>query len=78
MGVKQWTDKKRDYIMALSPKKLIIVMDGDNAGVRATGTLYKELSKVASVDFVKVKNYGVDVDLGEAPPKLLREIRSLL
>ncbi len=79
LGVKTWTDKKRDLVLSLDPDEVILCMDSDDPGVKATNELMKEFDRYVPVSLVNMKRHakraGLDkLDLGEATDAVLTEL----
>lgn len=87
LGVKQWTETKRNLLLSLDIEKVVLAFDGDIHGVRATSRIYKDLNGYIDVDFVDVRKYNqidketgneLSADLGEAPEELINELTELV
>ena len=86
LGVKQWTESKRNLILSLGIDNVILAFDGDIHGVRATKRIYEDLEPYINVDFVAVRNYNTTddegkehaADLGEAPQGLIDELTDMV
>ncbi len=86
LGVKQWTEAKRNLILSLGVDSVILAFDGDVHGVKATKRIFDDLEPYINVDFVAVRNYNttnedgeeVAADLGEAPQGLIDELTEMV
>lgn len=85
LGTKNWSETKRNLILELAPDKVIVMMDGDKAGIEASNMLMKDLKGKVSRQLVKMKDYnkraekitgqkGFECDPGNIPSELLKEI----
>lgn len=78
LGTTNWSDTKRNLILELAPDKVICMFDGDKAGIAASNLIMKDLKGKVSRQLIKLKDYnkqaGFEVDPGNCPSDLLREI----
>lgn len=85
LGTKNWGKDKRNLILELAPDKVIVMMDGDKAGIEASNAIMKDLKGKIPRQLVRLKDYnrraakrlGVDkfeCDPGNIPSKYLKEI----
>lgn len=85
LGTKNWSVEKRNLIIELAPDKVIVMMDGDKAGIEASNMLMKDLKGKVSRQLVKMKDYNkraakitkqkdFECDPGNIPSELLKEI----
>ncbi len=81
LGVKQWTEIKRNLLLSLDIDRVVLAFDGDVPGVRATNKIFKDLKPYIDVDFVEVRKYNSSegaADLGEAPAELIDELTDMV
>lgn len=78
LGTKTWSDKKADLILALGVRRVVIMMDGDSAGVEATNEIAPTFKHKCRRSVVKLKEYneraGKELDPGNMPVPLFKEI----
>lgn len=80
LGAGNWTDNKKNYILSLKPKKVVLAFDNDRAGVEATNTLFKDLSGLVKTEIIRMaalaKERGIDkMDPGNCPEDVIEIIR---
>nr|DAY69077.1 MAG TPA: DNA directed DNA polymerase [Caudoviricetes sp.] len=79
MGTGNWTDKKRNLLEFYGVKNVILMMDGDDAGIRATNYIVPSLQgyfdKVITVKLWKIKGSPyLQIQDNENPSKYARDI----
>jgi len=71
-GTNNWSDTKRDMVLALGVDRVILMMDGDEAGIKATNEIAPTLRKFVDVKICKLgkdaEQLGLDkLDPNDAP-----------
>lgn len=85
LGTKNWSKEKRNLVLELAPDKVIIMMDGDAAGIEASNALMDDLKGKVKRQLVRMKDYNAraaeitgdpnfECDPGNIPSELLNEI----
>ena len=71
LGAKTWTAKKRNLILGLPINKVIILMDGDNAGRSAARTIKEDLKNKIEVVDINLRKLAKTLELDELDPATL-------
>jgi 5S rRNA maturation endonuclease (ribonuclease M5) len=86
LGTKNWSREKRTLIMALAISKVVIMMDGDDAGIEASNAIMKDLKGKLPRHLIKLKKVqekiekkkgsklGFNIDPGNCPSETLKKI----
>ena len=82
LGANAWTEEKRDRIIAMA-RGLVICMDGDDAGVRASNKVSRDLRRIGiPYKVMKLKTLsdrtGSKVDPGNMPMRLLNSLKNFI
>ena len=76
LGALNWSAAKIDLLLSMSPKLIILALDNDEAGHKATKVIYDSLKQ-----FVKVRRFNMqsaDEDLGNMSKARLRQLKEYL
>jgi 5S rRNA maturation endonuclease (ribonuclease M5) len=76
LGSGNWSDTKSDMVAALNPVRIITAFDGDKAGRGVTKKVYETFKGEFAVFNFRFDKYGEDLDPGNAPPKIMKKLRS--
>jgi len=79
LGTQTWSQEKRNLVLQLNPEKVVIMMDCDDAGIKATNAIAKDLKGKIDRQIIPMKKYAekykiLDLDPGNCPSKLLTKI----
>lgn len=80
LGTSQWSEDKRLDVAALCHEHragLLLLMDGDDAGIKARREIvasYRGDASSPRVRTIKLEDYGEDLDPGNIPERMLRKI----
>ncbi len=77
LGVKLWTERKRNLILSRDVEKVILAFDGDSPGIKATKALYEAFDGYVDVDYLATRKYNTKkeaADLGAAPQDMIDEL----
>lgn len=81
-GVQNWSKIKRNYILAKAPKKIILLMDSDEAGQKAANFLASDLEQGADVLIYKLpQENGIDgkpLDPGNMPDQYIEHLKEIV
>lgn len=76
LGVNNWSEHKRELLVSKRPRKILIALDGDEAGYAASVKIFEDLCGGMEVDIFYLPPQNPSLDPGNMPPeqiKLLRE-----
>ena len=77
-GTQNWSPTKRAFLAAKNPTKVIILMDGDDAGYKATETIFNDLRAGFNVIPYTLPNQPDNpIDPGNMSDWLVEEVRKL-
>lgn len=71
LGATSWSKSKRELIQQLNPKRVVVMMDGDDPGRAAGRNIYNSIKSVMQVEKIKL-NEGMDP--GALTRKQMRQI----
>jgi len=79
LGIEQWSAEKRDILLATG-FDILICMDGDGPGVKATNIISKDLKKYMSAKVFRLKDYAIKLhkkklDPGNMPMSLIKKVK---
>lgn len=63
LGTRSWSDYKKDLILSLNPKKIILALDPDEAGEKATRRIYRDFKNFVKVTVLKLPKGKDPADL---------------
>lgn len=75
LGVNNWSEFKRQLLIAKCPPIIIIALDGDQAGYDASVKIFKDLRDGSEVDIYYLPPQEPKLDPGNMPQKYLNELR---
>lgn len=75
-GVQNWSEIKMNYVIAKTPPKIIIAMDGDQAGYDAAVKIFKDLRIGCNVDIFYLPICKNKLDPGNMPDEFLLQLRN--
>lgn len=80
-GTENWSDIKRELIVAKCPKKVLILFDGDEAGYKAAVKVFNDLRAGVKVDIMYLPDMGdksKNLDPGNMPIEYINELKRRL
>jgi len=80
-GTQNWSSVKKNLIVAKNPRKILILMDGDQAGYEAAVQIYEEFCLGWSTDKVHIHYLppqNPSLDPGNMPDSEFERVRSLI
>jgi len=79
-GVQNWSEIKKNYLLAKAPPKIIIAMDGDQAGYDAAIHIFKDLRVGCDVDIFYLPIYDKEhkIDPGNMPIEFIHQLQEKL
>lgn len=75
MGVRNWTVKNLNQILLLGIDTVYILMDGDEEGRKAAGTIYSDISERINAKVVRLPE---DVDPAKATRRIIKKLKALV
>jgi len=76
LGTQNWSELKMNYLLAKTPEKIIIAMDGDKAGYDAATKIFKDLRMGCDVDIFYLPIYPDNkLDPGNMPEEFILQLR---
>jgi len=75
-GVENWGTLKKSFLMAKVPKKVWIMMDGDEAGYRAAQKIFMDLRGGCDVDLIPLPIQTPKMDPDSIPQEWIEEIKA--
>ena len=75
-GVENWGALKKSFLMAKMPKKVWIMMDGDEPGHRAAQKIFMDLRGGCDVDLITLPIQNPKMDPDSIPQEWVEEIKS--
>lgn len=75
MGVQNWTVKNLNQILLLGIDTVYILMDGDEEGRKAAGTIYSDISERINAKVVRLPE---DVDPAKATRRIIKKLKALV
>lgn len=66
-GSQKWEQKRQDLILSKNPKKILILMDNDEAGKAAALSIYEKLAETKLATICNLPESGGKVDPGNMP-----------
>ena len=80
LGIRNWSQAKIDLLLATG-LDILVVMDGDKAGVSATNTIRRDLKQYMNAEYIRMMDYsklaGKKIDPANCSPSVVREIKRL-
>lgn len=68
LGTNNWSEAKRDLVLALGVERVVLMFDGDRAGVKITNLAYKMLKDEVDTKVVKLKRLARELELDKLDP----------
>jgi hypothetical protein len=75
LGVNNWSEYKKELLIAKRPNKIVIAFDGDTAGYDASVKIFKDLCGGSEVDIFYLPPQTPKLDPGDMPPEHLNLLR---
>lgn len=76
-GTENWSPAKKQFVLAKRPKKVITLMDGDEAGYAAARKIYADLVSGVDVEIIDLPYLpGNELDPGNMPHEWIEYVRS--
>lgn len=75
LGVGNWSNLKKELLIAKNPSKIVIAFDGDQAGYDASVKIFKELCDGSEVDIFYLPPQTPKLDPGDMPQEYLNQLR---